>query len=121
MKAKRLRNISLLISIIGSLASLIGFSIILTQLLGFGKELTISLLSILISFLVGTFSVYFARAAKKLLRSRRIFLSYPHENKDLALKISEVLRKAGAKVWVDVEQVQPGESITLIIEKAISD
>jgi len=65
--------------------------------------------------------MYLARTARKLPRARRVFLSYSHDDSSTADEVVNELRKAGAKVWVDTEQLRPGETTTHAIDKAIND
>ena len=58
---------------------------------------------------------------KKLSRSRRVFLSYSHDYKNTAREVTDILRQSGAKVWIDEEQIKPGDSISNTIQGAISD
>ncbi|MCU0474828.1 MAG: DarT ssDNA thymidine ADP-ribosyltransferase family protein [Anaerolineae bacterium] len=52
--------------------------------------------------------------------SLNIFISYAREDgKALALRLREDLRAAGCSVWLDVSQIQGGESWTVAIEDAI--
>lgn len=48
-----------------------------------------------------------------------IFLSHSVEDKESARKLSTQLTKAGASVWLDEEQLLPGDSIASEISKAI--
>jgi hypothetical protein len=49
----------------------------------------------------------------------RIFLSYAHEDKPVAHNLVDALRRQGADVWVDEEQLAVGDSIIARIEAAI--
>lgn len=48
-----------------------------------------------------------------------IFISHSAEDKDIARTLSSYLGAAGAKVWLDEEQLMPGDSIAGEISKAI--
>jgi hypothetical protein len=49
----------------------------------------------------------------------RIFLSYAHEDKPVARQLVDELRRSGADVWVDEEELAPGDSLMGRIEAAI--
>lgn len=49
----------------------------------------------------------------------RIFLSYAHEDQEVAQPLADELKKHGAEVWIDVEEIAPGDSLKGRIEAAI--
>jgi hypothetical protein len=48
-----------------------------------------------------------------------IFLSYSHRDKKKAMRIAQVLREAGYKIFFDEDVIRPGESIRVAIERGI--
>lgn len=121
MKRHIQANITDLLAIVGGLASFISLVIAITSWLGVSLELTISIISVIVSFVVGMYSMYVAKVARKLPRSKRVFLSYSHQANPIAYLIADKLKDAGAKVWLDAEQLQLGEPIEPAIEKAIGE
>jgi predicted nucleotide-binding protein len=117
----RVNRLTEVLSILGAVASFAVLVLTLIFSLGLSAKLSIAVLAIAAGFLAGTFSMYLARTARKLPRARRVFLSYSHNDSSTADEVVNELRKAGAKVWVDTEQLRPGETITHAIEKAIND
>lgn len=107
------------LSITGAAASLVGISFVLAANLKPG-EFTIGVTSAVIALLAGVFSAYLASAARKVGRAKRIFISYPHQETPLAHALAEALRDRGARVWLEQENVGPGESIRATIEDAMA-
>lgn len=56
---------------------------------------------------------------RRLQVSPRIFLSYAHEDKEIAQSLAEGLRDGGAEVWLDEEALNVGDSLVARIEAAI--
>jgi hypothetical protein len=110
-----------ILSILGAIASSVGLVLALIFSLGLSAKLSVAVLAIAAGFLGGACSMYLARAARKLPRARRVFVSYSHDDISTADEVVNELRRAGAKVWVDTEHIRPGESVTHAIEKAIDD
>jgi len=50
-----------------------------------------------------------------------VFLAHKSSDKSAVLAISEVLKKAGIRPWIDVEQIPPGRSFQKVIQAAISE
>lgn len=48
-----------------------------------------------------------------------VFIAYAQQDRDAVSKIAALLRKAGYEPWIDSEQILPGQSWELEIEKAI--
>jgi predicted nucleotide-binding protein len=48
-----------------------------------------------------------------------IFLSYSHQDKTKAIEITEALRVAGYKVFLDNDVIRPGESVRVAIERGM--
>lgn len=57
----------------------------------------------------------------QLKQHPQVFLMYPHEQKEFALMLSSDLEKAGVKVWLDTNELKPGDNIALKIQEAIRD
>ncbi len=52
-------------------------------------------------------------------KSSMVFISYNHEDSDIARKLREALKEHGIDVWIDSETMQPGEDIKSFIERSI--
>jgi hypothetical protein len=61
------------------------------------------------------------RARDKLFEQPRVFLSYPKENSEAALKIYETLTDNGCAVWMDKKSLVPGQRWREVIENRIRD
>ena len=52
----------------------------------------------------------------------KVFVSHSHEDKTLAIKLSEVLRSKGVDAWIDTWEIRPGDSIVQkIFEEGLKD
>jgi hypothetical protein len=51
----------------------------------------------------------------------RIFISYAEPDRDFALMLSERLKRAGHDVWLDIENLYPGDNWQLAIGQALED
>ena len=49
----------------------------------------------------------------------RIFVSYAHADKSVALRLHKRLTESGLKAWIDVAEIQPGESLIERIAAAL--
>ena len=106
---------------IGVTAALLGVAFSIGKLaidIG-GFELAISFGAVVAAALAGAASMYIARATKTLSREPRIFISYSRDNKQVASELRDALAKQGAKVWFDVNDLQPGSDFASSIESAI--
>ena len=83
------------------------------------SEIVIASIAAATAALAGLSSVYIARAAKSLPRTRRIFISYSRGEKDRARELRDVLERHGAKVWFDENELQPGSDLKSSIAAAI--
>jgi hypothetical protein len=54
-------------------------------------------------------------------RSLRVFISYNHDNRDVALKLKKALVDNGINVTIDIETMKAGEDITNFIVRSIRD
>ena len=115
------RHVPALLSIAGSVASVIGLLIFLGDRLGISSELSFSVISTLLVAAVALFAKQLVSKIRRLQRSPRVFLSYSSLEKPLARQISAALREAGAKVWIDEENLRVGESIIPSIERALGE
>jgi hypothetical protein len=113
--------LSIPLSIIGVVIPILLFFQALAQGIGFRSDLSWVLLSVLLALLAGVFSSWLARAIRKFPHAPRVFLSYPQQEISVAKEIASALRKAGAKVWVDRENIQPGQDWKKAIETALAD
>src|SRR5579859_6573105 len=48
----------------------------------------------------------------------KAFISYAHEDKPLAIRLADNLRKNGVEAWIDVWEIQAGDSL---IEKVFEE
>jgi ABC-type molybdate transport system ATPase subunit len=49
------------------------------------------------------------------------FLSYSRTDSEFALRLSEDLKAAGAAIWLDQTDIDPGEEWDLAVERALLD
>jgi TIR domain len=75
--------------------------------------------TLLATGLVGLGSMYLARAAKSVSMHKRVFISYSSDQKETAQKLREALLKKGARVWLDVTDLQPGSDFNASTNAAI--
>ncbi len=109
-------------SILGAVASITGLIVALIwQFRAGGLEAFVAFVTLFVSFLFGAYSAYLAPFLKRLRHTRRVFLSYSHSHATLAKEIAEEIRKAGAKVWIDTDQIKPGQSIFEAVERGLRD
>src|SRR6266478_2194803 len=80
-----------------------------------------ALVSILLVFLLGAGSATLANSFKRLSRVRRVFISYSQGAAGPAMAATDALRKAGVRVWLDVERLKPGDRWDNEIKAAIED
>lgn len=84
-------------------------------------ELSLSALSVGVGLGVGLLSNYIVGLARKIRRAPRVFLSYSHGTGVLAKNVAQALRSQGARVWLDVEQIEPGADITTAVRRALEE
>ena len=65
--------------------------------------------------------MFLARLARNFPTSRRVFLSYAHKDSTVAHLLASKLQDAGLKVWLDADQISPGDEISKKIEQAIKE
>ena len=53
-------------------------------------------------------------------KRNQVFLSYASADREAAREIANQIRKQGVNVWFDQHELLPGDSITEVIEHAIS-
>jgi len=120
MKREAISDFVGLVSVVGSISALVALLFILGKSLHF-SEFTISVAAAAVGTLVGIFSKYLAGVAKKLRVAPRVFLSYSHDDQEVARIVADALRNRGARIWLDAERVEPGQAFRPAIEKAIDD
>lgn len=108
------------ISILGAVASVGGLFFLLQTYLGISKEFSYSMLSAFVGMAVGLWSVYIAQAIKKV-SPKRVFISYPKSAEEAARKLAVLIRANGYRVWLDEEQIKPGDKWETRIKDAIVD
>jgi uncharacterized membrane protein len=74
---------------------------------------------LLLAALAGASSLYIARASKSLSAQQRIFISYSSEKKDAAQKLRDLLVEEGAVVFLDLDNLRPGDDLNASINAAI--
>lgn len=121
MIRRPLSQLETFLAAIGAVGSLLGLGFGLVRFLGVSIELGISLVALIIAFAAGNAAPFVASSLRRLYRARRVFLSYPSEERPFAEQVASALRKVGVKVWVDFEQVRPGTALAPAIKKAIDD
>ena len=52
-------------------------------------------------------------------KSPKVFISYSHNDSEIAVKLKRVLEENGIEVWIDKDSVQAGESISDFIERSV--
>lgn len=108
------------LSIVGALASVAALLAILAKTLNL-SEFSLSILSTLLGVSAGIYSIHLARFAKKFRISRRVFISSSYADQSVAQEIADALRANGARVWLDLERLEPGESIREVVQEGIQD
>ncbi len=91
MNRKSIAQTTAVLSVVGAIASGAALLAILGKTLKL-SELSLSIVSAVLGVLAGIYSTYFARFAKKLKLSPRVFISYSHADQTVAREIAEVLR-----------------------------
>lgn len=56
----------------------------------------------------------------KINHESDFFICHASEDKDRAESLAKYLEKGGFKVWLDIDKIQPGDSISAVIEDALS-
>ena len=74
-----------------------------------------------LALVVGLSSRWIAAKIRRLPHPPRVFISYPRDEASTAREISSRLKKAGARVWLDQEQISPGKVWRDAIDNAIAD
>jgi hypothetical protein len=120
MKRELVSHTATISAVLGAIASLAGLGLYLQKSLHV-SELALASVAVILGGLAGIFSKYIADLVQKLRVAPRVFLSYSYANRAVAEKLSETLRARGARVWLDLERMKPGDEIWPTIEKAIED
>src|SRR5882724_812066 len=90
----------------------------LSQLFAVSGTILVSLIAALVA---GAFSLRIVSAVRKLSGTVRVFVSYPHELRTVAVQLAERLRAKNFHVWLDVDRIRPGDSIQRSIEQGIAN
>jgi histidyl-tRNA synthetase len=114
-------KITTAISSLGVLVSIFSLLVAIGGYLNLSTDLLVALGSVLVTFFVGLFSKQLSTSARKLSTSRRVFLSYSSDLEQSVKEVAEKLRKSGTKVWMDIDRIKPGESISYSIKQAMDD
>lgn len=117
---KVLKQSPAVLSVLGALASVLGIFVLLQSKLGISKELTYSIITLIIAFAIGVWSASIAKAVKKV-SPKRVFISYPRSAEEIARTLAALIRERGYRVWLDEEQIKPGEKWETRIKDAIVD
>jgi hypothetical protein len=112
--------IYLAVSIVAIVISFAASAFQLSEILHL-QELLFGIASLFVIAILGTLSLYIARAVKALTRRPRIFLSYSRDNVQQASMLREALRKEGAYVWFDETDLRPGDDLKATVEAAIEN
>jgi ABC-type sugar transport system substrate-binding protein len=110
---------------IGPVAPVVAAAVSLISMAAFAakqfniNEAIISLATLAVTAAAGLWSVYLARAAKKLAVKPRIFISYSQEDEEWARQIRDALAAKGAKVWFDEQRLHLDGGATASIDAAI--
>lgn len=120
MNRKTIAQTTAVISVVGAVVSAVALLAVLGKTLKL-SEFSLSIVSAALGVLAGMYSMYFARFAKKLKLSPRVFISYSHADQTVAREIAEALRTHGARVWLDQERLKPGDSIREAVQQGIDD
>lgn len=116
----RSQHLTAVLLVLSALVSVGALFVLLQIKLGLSKELVFSMLPSIIAFSVGLLSANIASVIKKV-SPKRVFISYPESEKETAKKLANLIRVNGYKVWLDEEQILPGEKWTDKIKNAIID
>jgi hypothetical protein len=117
---------SLLITLAGPIGTLIsGIALVITlREILHPPDYVFVLLVGFIGVLAGIFSKYIARTARKLQAAPRVFISYSRLAHavgavSVTQRITDELRRHGARVWLDSEQLHPGDPVLPKIREGI--
>jgi hypothetical protein len=113
--------LSEILSIIGILVSMISFLITTSANLKITNEILYPIIASIIALTIGYFSKYIAETIKKFSFTKRVFISYPIEMKEVVKQYASSINKLGYKVWFDENEIKPGEPIWVNIINAIND
>ena len=108
------------LALIASILSILSLGVILIGGVGLSQDLLWLIAGIALAFIVGLFSSQLARFLRRLPRTPRVFLSYSSNQTELAHEIAQSLKQAGAHVWVDWEQIAPGEEVSRALRRGMS-
>jgi len=61
-----------------------------------------------------------ATILSRIAGSPRVFVSYAHEDTQMAMKIAQYLREQKIRVWLNEEEIQPGDSLKKKIEEGLN-
>lgn len=62
-----------------------------------------------------------SETVKNLKIHPQVFVIYPHSQKQFVKKLTNDLNQSGIKIWLDENELKPGDSIKPKIEKALRD
>ena len=62
-----------------------------------------------------------SKTVKNLKVHPQVFVIYPHSQKQFVKKLANDLNQSGIKIWLDENELKPGDSIKPIIEKALRE
>jgi hypothetical protein len=113
-----------LASLVGVVAAEFGFSLRRLPFLEWRPTWEIlgpSLVSVAVALAIGSFSTEIVAKVRKLSGRGRVFISYPHDVRELAMEISKQLEQKGVRVWLDVANIKPGDHIRESIERGITN
>ena len=109
-------------AILGSLASVTGLVVPIFSKIQIPTNLIFIVLSVLLGFAVGIFSKQIVETVRKISkRSLRVFISYPGYLSEHAQEIARKLQEQGILVWLNHFHIQPDDSISYKIERALGD
>lgn len=107
--------------VVAGVFALLAFAFELEKRLPVSGDLGIAITSLGLALAAGLLSAYWVGTIRKLSRTKRVFLSYPYESTPIAQEIKDTLSNAKVKVWIDFENLTPGEFYRDSIKQAISD
>jgi TIR domain len=84
-------------------------------------DLTVMLVSVAAGLMIGYLSQPIVTLVRRLSGTVRVFISYPHSQRDIALQVTKRLRHTGVKVWIDAESIRAGDRIHESIVRAIKN
>lgn len=123
-----LRSTTTLLAIAGTFITvLVGVSALViqaqpvTQIVERRPDVVWMAITLIAGVVIGLASPWIAKRIRRFPSAPRVFLSYSRPDESSAYEIYSRLQQEGAKVWLDQEEIEPGQNWQLALDEAISD